>query len=345
MKLHYRFLRFGICIWTVAAVVTFLIISVENCGIMASEPQIIQPENPQQNYGMFADPRLDAPFSPTGRNSRFSSSGAIMGPMGEIRGINLDGTNSLFRPRSAVPPFNAQDYFPSGGAPPMYPPPNRFAPVYRPDAAGAQSSAVRQPGMLSEGAAGPVQTVQPEEFLRSSPEFPPAGQPSERWFRDRTPESTLPFQNTYPLYPQSPYFSPQRRESLSNPTATPSSPSPSAIPSGGGALPVEFGPPPISPTMIGGTSNPSTVPQMSTSDSGFPVDPRALRAIEERLEEQVFSHPTINPLSPIQVTIRGGVATIRGVVPTQQARMDAGRVLLASPGVRTVNNQLSVLNP
>ncbi|MBR4976134.1 MAG: BON domain-containing protein, partial [Thermoguttaceae bacterium] len=65
------------------------------------------------------------------------------------------------------------------------------------------------------------------------------------------------------------------------------------------------------------------------------------RAYQEYLTSQLLQTPAVNPLSPISVEFRDGVATIRGVVPTPSAREAAGRVLLAEPDVLRVENQLT----
>ncbi len=69
------------------------------------------------------------------------------------------------------------------------------------------------------------------------------------------------------------------------------------------------------------------------------------RAYQEYLTNRLLQTPEVNPLSPISVEFRNGVATIRGVVPTPKAREAAGRVLLAEPDVRSVDNQLAYVRP
>ena len=67
-----------------------------------------------------------------------------------------------------------------------------------------------------------------------------------------------------------------------------------------------------------------------------PAETKAL--LEEYFELQLLRSPDVNPLSPIQVDFQGGIATIRGVVPTPSARVAAGNILLADPRVTRVNN-------
>lgn len=61
----------------------------------------------------------------------------------------------------------------------------------------------------------------------------------------------------------------------------------------------------------------------------------------EELEGQLLSSPEVTPLSPVQVDFQDGVATVRGVVPTPTARMAAGKILLANPEVKRVNNLMT----
>lgn len=69
------------------------------------------------------------------------------------------------------------------------------------------------------------------------------------------------------------------------------------------------------------------------------------RSYQEYLTTRLLQTPAVNPLSPISVEFRDGVATVRGVVPTPSAREAAGRVLLAEPDVRRVENQLTYVRP
>jgi hypothetical protein len=62
---------------------------------------------------------------------------------------------------------------------------------------------------------------------------------------------------------------------------------------------------------------------------------------QEYLTTRLLETPAVNPLSPISVEFRDGVATVRGIVPTPSARQAAGNVLLAEPDVRRVENQLT----
>ncbi|MDO5554670.1 MAG: BON domain-containing protein [Planctomycetia bacterium] len=68
-----------------------------------------------------------------------------------------------------------------------------------------------------------------------------------------------------------------------------------------------------------------------------------LAAFEEHLELLLLQSPLVHPLSPVQVEFRDGTATVRGVVPKQENRIEAGKVLLTEPRVLRVDNKLSVM--
>ncbi len=69
------------------------------------------------------------------------------------------------------------------------------------------------------------------------------------------------------------------------------------------------------------------------------------RSYQEYLTTLLLQTPAVNPLSPISVDYRNGVATVRGIVPTPSAREAAGRVLLAEPDVIRVENKLTYVRP
>lgn len=72
-----------------------------------------------------------------------------------------------------------------------------------------------------------------------------------------------------------------------------------------------------------------------------PTPEQTQQAFQEYLEMQLLRSPDVNPLSPIEVSYQGGVATVRGVVPTPSARIKAGNILLADPRVSRVNNLMT----
>ena len=92
----------------------------------------------------------------------------------------------------------------------------------------------------------------------------------------------------------------------------------------------------------GASLAPTGAPLASLSEllpSRSPEEER--RSYQEYLTNRLLQTPAVNPLSPISVEFRDGVATVRGIVPTPSAREAAGSVLLAEPDVRRVENKLT----
>lgn len=69
----------------------------------------------------------------------------------------------------------------------------------------------------------------------------------------------------------------------------------------------------------------------------------AKKNMERSLENLLLSSPAIHLLSPVQVSFQNGIATVRGVVPSQQHKVAAGNILLGNPSVRQVNNLMSIV--
>ncbi len=83
---------------------------------------------------------------------------------------------------------------------------------------------------------------------------------------------------------------------------------------------------------------------LATTPDFAPISPspeEKRRSYQEYLTTLLLQTPAVNPLSPISVDYRNGVATVRGIVPTPSAREAAGRVLLAEPDVIRVENKLT----
>ena len=64
--------------------------------------------------------------------------------------------------------------------------------------------------------------------------------------------------------------------------------------------------------------------------------------LEERLEGMLLSDPNVHLLSPVRISVSGGTATVRGVVPNQSHKIAVGNILLSDPAVKQVNNMISV---
>jgi osmotically-inducible protein OsmY len=72
----------------------------------------------------------------------------------------------------------------------------------------------------------------------------------------------------------------------------------------------------------------------STAQSGPQVDAELSPRITQMANGRVDS--------PISVTVSGGTATVRGVAKTPYDRLVVGAMVLMEPGIRTVNNELTV---
>lgn len=69
---------------------------------------------------------------------------------------------------------------------------------------------------------------------------------------------------------------------------------------------------------------------------------KALQQLETALTEMLLSARDITILSPIQVKYQNGTVLLRGLVANEADRVRAGEILLTSPYVKQVNNQMSV---
>lgn len=93
-------------------------------------------------------------------------------------------------------------------------------------------------------------------------------------------------------------------------------------------------------------------PLPATAVAPMPMSPaeqsmqarRRIRLQEERLEAVLLGHASIHALSPIQVSLAGTTATVRGVVADQRSRLAVGSVLLGDPAIKQVNNLTTVLS-
>lgn len=107
-------------------------------------------------------------------------------------------------------------------------------------------------------------------------------------------------------------------------------------------------------TVIGGASVMGGLEQDEERGTGRPSDalakngrqilPERAQPVQERLEGELLKSPLVNPLSPIQVTLEGGRAIVQGIVPNNESRVEAGRILLSDPRVESVDNRLTVLS-
>lgn len=68
---------------------------------------------------------------------------------------------------------------------------------------------------------------------------------------------------------------------------------------------------------------------------------RNTAALEQRLETLLLQSPLVSPLAPIRVKVNGSSAVVAGVVGSESARVEAGKILLNS-GIETVDNRIVV---
>ena len=64
-------------------------------------------------------------------------------------------------------------------------------------------------------------------------------------------------------------------------------------------------------------------------------------AFQQRLETLLLQSPLVSPLAPIHVKLNGSSAVLSGVVGSETARVEAGKILLDN-GVETVDNRIVV---
>lgn len=74
----------------------------------------------------------------------------------------------------------------------------------------------------------------------------------------------------------------------------------------------------------------------------FSFAPRQASQISRALAGQLQRTPAIQPTSPIQVTVEGATAVLRGSVASERQRVLAGNLMLFEPGISKVQNDLTV---
>lgn len=264
-------------------------------------------------YGPFGARSFGKPITPTYPNSRFEGSGAAFGANGEFLGYDINAPNARFQPYWNQEPFEALDYFPARSVkrtgPSLAESTRRNNPPLIADLGGPQIRVAPRPGssMLS---------IPPGRAAEEVLQRPGTGNiTDERWFRDRPGGG--------------------------NPAGSPGgefSPIPGTVPGAVGPA-----------RAIGGNDfRPQPVPT-TPQNSGQPIPQAAInqsriRMAESQLEEALIRSSVVHPLSPIEVVISNGTATVRGVVPNQAAKTEAETIILANPAVNAVNNRLSILN-
>ena len=283
--------------------------------------------SPHQTSGRFGVQSSGGYLSPT-PNSQFSDGGFIYSPDGAFLGINTNTPNSRFhsyweQPAGEMPSDTNADLLELRQYKNSY---NAALAAEEAAANPEQRSAVRPtntiPERRAEERSGIVEAF-PERGIgdaAAEQPFRSSGQAQEVWMRGAPQAKNKP-KDGFLLAPGA-YQSPAQN--------TPSA----------GAAPVDLG-----SRFVGGglPAMPETqqAPAIPISAARSAADPNA--SVREYLELMLLRSPTVNPLSPIQVTFDGGRATVRGIVPAETNRLEAGRILLTDPRVKTVDNKLTVL--
>ncbi len=76
-----------------------------------------------------------------------------------------------------------------------------------------------------------------------------------------------------------------------------------------------------------------------------PPKPAQLAQLGSRLEGRLEKSSWVQTRSPVEVSIENGIATLRGVVATDGDRRLAERLARLEPGIRRIDNQLTVAAP
>lgn len=282
--------------------------------------------SPHQTSGRFGSQTTGGYLSPT-PTSKFSSGGFIYSPDGAFLGFNTDTPNSRFhsyweQPSGEMPSETNADLLELRQYKNSY---NAALAAEEPAANPEQRSAVRPsntvPERQAEERSGIVEAF-PERGAVEQP-FRNSGQAQEVWMRGAPQGKNQP-KDGFSLAPGA--YQPPAQNAQSAPNAA--------------NAPVDLG-----SRFVGGAlpAMPETeqMPAIPISAARTAADPNA--SVREYLELMLLRSPTVNPLSPIQVTFDGGRATVRGIVPAEMNRVEAGRILLTDPRVKTVDNKLTVL--
>ena len=118
--------------------------------------------------------------------------------------------------------------------------------------------------------------------------------------------------------------------------------------SGRGPLPAGPGPTvPRMPAAELGTSGPAAPtkvypPRLTV---GFDYTPPAAAAVRQSLTQRLESCSGLRRLGPIEVSLEGRTATLRGKVASERDRTLAQSLLLFEPGISQVKNELAVGSP
>lgn len=289
--------------------------------------------NPHTTIGRFGARTTGGYLSPTPNQGRLADNGMIFTPSGSFVGMNTSTRTSRFgqyweqSPASPMPTESNLDLLENrmiqnqyGNAVPQTPGPQ-------------QVSATRPapfPTRTEQPQSGVVEAF-PETSTLSRWTEQPFRQPEQVWMRGSGSRAGGPNAASEAL----------GNRSNANLPNTP-------LPSGGGASLNAAGEVDLGSGFIGGAIPNAGAVSGSGANAAVPISfaQRQMnpnQEVQEYLELMLLRSPTVNPLSPIQVLYAGGTATVRGIVPAEINRLEAGRILLSDPRVSTVDNRLTVL--
>lgn len=294
--------------------------------------------NPHTTGGRFGVRSTGGYLSPNPPSGRFSGGGIIYSPDGAFLGFDSNAGKSRFpayweQTPGPMPSEANADMLELRQFKNSY---NAAIAEQEPSTDPTQVSAVRPPSAPQREAiprSGVVEAF-PEQSVtdRNAEPFRQPNAAQQVWMRGG-PRGNAKAQDGFSIAPGA-YQQPNGAASAASPASGAPASSAAASSSAdlgsrfiGGALP--------------GAGQETDAASMPLPISRPPADPNA--AIREYLELMLLRSPTVNPLSPIQVTYANGRATVRGIVPAETNRIEAGRILLTDPRVQTVDNKLTVL--
>ena len=317
--------------------------------------------NPHVTEGRFGTSLQGGYFMPKNLNSEESrfSSNAILGPSGEFIGMRSDGDAARdFSQRrqgeenelSEVDRLLVMRHM------------RRQAAVQQaPDETLTQRSAVPYSGPLPYTTPEPAAPAEPVQAAETVPAPPPAAEPAQQPSRPQPSEEIWMRGSSRLAAPSS---SPRR----GNPAGSDSdlmidprwfefgggadpqaAPAPEADGTASFSAPAESPEPFVPPEegMVVGSlfSDDSSAPAPSLPSDLLARNGRQERqnsaALQQRLETLLLQSPLVSPLSPIHVKVNGSSAVVAGVVGSEAARVEAGKILLNN-GVETVDNRIVV---
>lgn len=301
-------------------------------AVLAQET-IFDPLQPRvRTRGLFGDRELGTMPKPSDMQRTRFDSGFRFDDNGYFLGMDTNRPGNLFRPGWANEPESILNSFPENyGDSTVADPADEINRPLVGATGGSQRSPTRRPVDYYDRAdvrwSDAVQAAQPAtEPIRTETQSAQGGPAApSQWFRNPFDGGSRGVQ---PILP--------RRQTL--PPGQAPAPGPAGAVGAVGARPL--------------STTEALDPLPATAVAPMPMSPaeqsmqarRRIRLQEERLEAVLLGHASIHALSPIQVSLAGTTATVRGVVADQRSRLAVGSVLLGDPAIKQVNNLTTVLS-